>query len=76
MVNPASIMKLMSAKNKFEEAHPKFMAFLSLVFSRPVEEGTVFEVTITRPGEEPITANIRVQQSDIDLFNELKDLKG
>lgn len=76
MINPASVMKIMSAKAKFEEAHPKFMAFLSLLFSRPIEEGTIVEITVTRPGEEPITANIKVQQSDIDLFNELKDLKG
>lgn len=73
-MNPASIMKLMSAKAQFEKNHPKFMAFVRTVFSRPIEEGTVLEVTVTRPGEEPVTANIKVQQSDLELLAELKEL--
>ena len=73
-MNPASIMKIMSAKAQFERNHPKFSAFLKVVFSRPVEEGTVIEFTVTRPGEEPMTANIRVQQFDLDLLESLKEL--
>ena len=73
-MNPASIMKIMSAKAQFERNHPKFSAFLKVVFSRPVEEGPVIEFTVTRPGEEPMTANIRVQQSDLDLLESLKEL--
>lgn len=64
----------MSAKNKFTANHPKFVAFLKAVFSRPIEEGTIIEITVTRPGEDPVTANIKVQQSDLDLLNELKDI--
>ena len=41
MMNPANIMKIMNAKNKFTANHPKFVAFLSAVFSREMEEGTV-----------------------------------
>lgn len=74
MMNPASIMKIMNAKNKFTENHPKFSAFLGAVFSRGIVEGTVIEITVTRPGEEPITTNMKVRQSDLDLINELKDL--
>ncbi len=75
-MNAASIMKLMSAKSQFSRNHPKFEAFLNSVFSRPMEEGSVIEITVTRPGEEPITANIKVQQSDLDLLEELKELAG
>lgn len=73
-MNPASIVKLMSAKAQFERNHPKFMAFVKTVFSKPIEEGTVMEITVTRPGEEPVTANIKVQQSDLELLAELKEL--
>ena len=73
-MNPASIMKIMSAKNKFTANHPKFVAFIKAVFSRPIEEGTIIEITVTRPGEDPVTANIKIQQSDLDLLNELKDI--
>ena len=74
MINPASVMKLMRAKNKFTENHPKFVAFLSMIFSKGITEGTIIEITITRPGEEPITSNMRVQQSDLELMEELKGL--
>lgn len=73
-MNPAAIVKIMSAKSQFEKNHPKFVAFLKTVFSRPVEEGTVMEITVTRPGEEPVTANIKVQQSDLELLARLKEL--
>nr|WP_296483768.1 hypothetical protein [uncultured Acetatifactor sp.] len=73
-MNPASIMKLMSAKSQFSNNHPKFEAFLNAVLSRKIEEGTVIEMTVTRPGEKPLTANIEVQQSDLELLEELKGL--
>ena len=74
MINPASIMKIMNAKNKFAENHPKFVAFLNAVFSAGIVEGTVIEITVTRPGEDPITTNMKVKQSDLDLINELRDI--
>ena len=74
MVNPASIMKMMSAKKKFTENHPKFVSFLSMIFSKGITEGTIIEITVTRPGEAPITSNMKVQQSDLELMEELKGL--
>lgn len=73
-MNPASLIKMMGLKNKFEKNHPKFMAYIQAVFSRPIEEGTVLEVTVTRPGEQPMTANILVNAEDIELFRELKSM--
>lgn len=73
-MNPASIMKIMNAKNIFTDNHPKFAAFLKAVFSRGIEEGTVIEITVTRPGEEPVTSNIKVQHSDLELMQELREL--
>lgn len=68
-------MKLMNAKNTFTANHPKFVKFLSVVFSSGVTEGTVFEITVTKPGEEPITTNFKVLPSDIELMESLKDLQ-
>lgn len=73
-MNPAAMMKLMAAKNKFESNHPKFFAFIKAVFSRGIEEGTVIEVTVTRPGESPITTNMKIQRSDMELMQELKSM--
>lgn len=73
-MNPASIMKIMGAKNRFTENHPKFVAFLRAVFGKGIEEGTVIEIRVTRPGEEMMMSNIRVQQSDLELLQELREL--
>ena len=64
----------MSAKSKFEGNHPKFILFIKSVFSRPIEEGTIMEITVSRPRQESITSNIKIQQSDLELLDELKEL--
>lgn len=73
-MNPGAILKLMSAKNKFSATHPKFMAFLKACYASGISEGTVVEITVTKPGEQPITSNIKIQQSDLELLQELKEL--
>jgi hypothetical protein len=74
MMNPASIMKIRNAKNKFEANHPKFFAFCNAMFSKGIEEGTVIELTVTKPGQEPMTTNIKVQESDLELLDELMSM--
>ena len=73
MVNPAILMKLAAAKNKFTNNHPKFESFVRAVFlgNNSIPEGTVIEIS---PGESPITTNLKVQQSDLELVEELKEL--
>lgn len=73
-MNPAAMMKIMGAVNTFKANHPKFMAFLNYVFAGGFPEGTVIEITVTKPGQEPITSNMKVTQSDLDLFESLKDV--
>ena len=73
-MNPAMLMKIMSAKNTFTANHPKFVAFLNTVFRGGIEEGTVIEITVQKPGGEPITSNIKVLQSDLDLLQSLQEL--
>ena len=76
MMNPAAMMKFMSAINTFKGNHPKFASFMELLIKNGVTEGTVIEITMTKPGEEPVTANMKVLQSDIELFQSLKDMKS
>lgn len=74
MINPATAMKMMNAKNKFTSNHPKFVAFLSAMFSTGIPEGTIIEITVTKPGQEPVTSNIKVKQEDLELMESLKDI--
>lgn len=74
-MNPGALMQLMSGINTFKSNHPKFAAFLGMMVQGGIPEGTVIEMTVTRPGEDPITANMKVLDSDIELFNSLKNMK-
>ena len=76
MINPAAMMKMMQAKNKFTENHPKFVQFLSAAFSGGIEEGTIIELSVEKPGQQKMTTNIKVKQSDLDLLRELQTLAG
>jgi len=75
MMNPQTLMQLMAGINTFKNNHPKFAAFLGLLVQGGVPEGTVIEMTVTRPGEDPITANLKVLDSDIELIKSFKDMK-
>jgi len=74
-MNPAGMMKFMGAINEFKNNHPKFATFLGLVVKGGMPEGSIIEITVTRPGEDPITANMKVLQSDLDLLESLKDMR-
>ncbi len=74
MLNPNVIMKIMGAKNKFTENHPKFAAFFGDVISGGIPEGTVIEITVTKPGQEPMVTNMKVKKSDLELMRDLQDL--
>lgn len=74
MLNPASMVRAKRALDQFTSNHPKFMAFFHTVFQSGIPEGSIIEITVTRPGEAPLTTNMRVQPSDIELFKEIKEL--
>lgn len=74
MVNPAAIMKLMGAKNQFVQSHPKFASFFQTILRQGIEEGSVIEITVTKPDGTALTGNMRVQASDLAMMEELKNL--
>lgn len=74
MLNPLTMMKLNQAKNKFISNHPRFAAFIKNIFSRQIEADTIIEITVKRPGERPITSNMKVTESDLELLRNVKDI--
>lgn len=75
MMNPSSMMQFMQGVNTFKSNHPKFAGFLGLLSQGGIPEGTIIEITVTRPGEDPITANMKVLPSDLELLQSLKEIK-
>lgn len=74
MISPATALRLQRALKKAAANHPKFIQFLNSLGKSDIPEGTVVEITISRPGKKPVTANIKVQKEDLDLINCLKEI--
>ena len=72
--NPAALMKLLGAKKQFEHNHPKFVAFLKAAFEGGIKEDTVIEISLQKPGEQKLTTNIKVRQSDLELMELLREM--
>ena len=75
-MNPQNMMQFISAINTFKMNHPKFASFLERFIKSGLTEDTIIEVTVTRPGEEPVTTNMKVLKSDLELIQSLKNIKG
>ncbi len=73
-INPGNIMKLQSAKNQFNKNHPKVEPFIKAIERKGIQEGMVIEMAVTMPDGEKLSSNIKVQQSDLELMNSLKDM--
>lgn len=74
-MNPGNIMALMSAWNTFKGNHPKFPAFLAALKSQGIKEGTIIEVSMLDPDGRKIETNIKVTQSDLQLFESIKNMQ-
>lgn len=75
MPNPADLMKLMGMKNKFTNAHPKFVAFLGEVTRQGVSEGDVIEVSLIKSDGTKTTANLKVNKDDVEMVNDIKNMR-
>ncbi|SFG51747.1 hypothetical protein [Oribacterium sp. WCC10] len=74
MLNPADMFKVAGVFKKFQSNHPKVMSFISHELSTSIPVGSVIEMTVTKPGEQPVTTNLRVLQDDIELIETIKGL--
>lgn len=74
MINPTKLLKFKSAWDAFSNNHPKFSKFLSAVQQNGIEEGTVIEINLTTESGNTLSTNLKITQSDKELFKELSEL--
>jgi len=75
-MNPASNnRKMMKDKKIHLQQTTQSCILLQYAFGSGIPADSVIEITVTKPGQEPVTSNIKVQQSDLELLESLKDLK-
>lgn len=76
MKNPAALFKIKGLWDQFIQNHPKFPQFLNAVNHSGIGEDSVIEVQITQPDGQQMKTNIKVSQSDLELFEQLRSLMG
>lgn len=74
MKNPAALFKIKGLWEQFVENHPKFPMFLNALKTSGISEGSVLEIQVTQPDGTHMKTNIKVSQSDMELFEQLKTL--
>ena len=75
-MNPSAMIKLMRMRQKFKNKHTKVESLQQKVLFSGLPEGTVIEMTVTKPGTDPVTCNMKVTPDDLEMMNELKNLQN
>ena len=74
-INPLRLLQLKSAWEQFQARHPKFPAFLNAESRNTLEEGTIIDVTVTSPDGRQIGTNLKLTAEDLQLLQEIKELR-
>ena len=74
MINPAKLLQLKHLKEQFDSNHPQFHRFMKAASKNALREGSVIEISVTSPEGKEICSNLKVQKSDIELFESLQEL--
>ena len=74
MMDFTAIMKMKSAWYTFTNNHPKFMPFLQAVGREAIGDGTVIEVSVKSPDGKEYNTNMRLTQSDLELFEKMRTM--
>ena len=72
-INPTNIFQLMGAWQKFTSNHPKFPKFLKAIASEGIKTDTIIEINITTPEGKTYCSNLKITQSDLELFQQMKN---
>jgi hypothetical protein len=76
MMNPVEMMKAAQEFKRFQMDHPRVVSFFQYVMAGGVPEGSVIEISVTKPGEKTLTTNLKVLAEDVEMIEHLKNLKG
>jgi hypothetical protein len=74
-INPMEMMKYAARMRKFQEQHPKAIAFLQFVGQNAIQEGSVIAVKVTDPEGKEYESNIKITADDLETVQMLKNMK-
>lgn len=75
MPNPMEMMKILGMWNTFKSNHPKFPKFMAAA-SQPgiLTKDTVVEMKITTADGRTLETNLKITESDLELFGQLRNM--
>ena len=73
-VNPVNAVKYLGLVNRFKANHPKLPQFIKAAGS-VADVGTVAEITVTTSEGKKIVANIKLNEEDLNIINEIRGIK-
>lgn len=74
MMDFTGLLKFKGAWDTFTQNHPKFVPFMQAVGREAIEDGTIIEVRVTSPEGKEYNTNMKITQSDLDLFAQFKGM--
>lgn len=77
MQNPMELMKIMGLWNSFKSNHPKFPKFMAAA-AQPgvITADTILEMKITTADGRTLETNMKITESDMELFQQLKNIQS
>lgn len=75
MFDFGSVMKIKGAWDTFSRNHPKFMPFMQAVGREAIGDGTIIEIKVTSPEGKEFNTNMKLTQSDLDLFAQIRNMQ-
>lgn len=73
-MNPAMLLKLKGAWDKFSKNHPKFPMFLKAASQQAIGEGSIIEIAITDKDGKKIDTNLLIKAEDMELLESLNEM--
>lgn len=74
MMDFTAVMKMKGAWDTFTRNHPKLVPFMQAVGREVVGDGTIIEVKVKSPDGKEYNTNMRLTQSDMELFAQFKGM--
>ena len=65
------MMQFAKELDNFKKNHPKVAKFLAIEFGKGLQEGSILELKITRPGQEEKVSNMRILPEDQSFLSKL-----
>ena len=73
-MNSQAMMQMKKAWDTFKASHPKFPAFMKAA-QGTLREGTIIEFKITTPEGKTIESNLKLNASDMELMDTIRQMQ-